>query len=91
MNDLLEQLFYGNLCPNTDCRSKRPEVNDLTGYITDHHDTLLGTLTDAQKEIFEKYDDCITELTDMYERDLFSYAFRLGVRLTLASLLDLKE
>ena len=26
MKSVLEELFYGNLCPNTDCRSKEKEV-----------------------------------------------------------------
>ena len=39
MKTILEELFYGNLCPNTDCRSKEKEVKELMGYIADHHNT----------------------------------------------------
>ena len=42
MKSVLEELFYGNLCPNTDCRSKEKEVKELMGYIADHHDTLIN-------------------------------------------------
>ena len=41
MKSVLEELFYGNLCPNTDCRSKEKEVKELMGYIADHHDSKL--------------------------------------------------
>ena len=62
MKSVLEELFYGNLCPNTDCRSKEKEVKELMGYIADHHDTLIAQLNEKQKEIFEKFDDCWDEL-----------------------------
>ena len=54
------------------------------GYIADHHDNLLSTLNDQQKEILEKFDDCYSELTDINEREIFTYAFKLGARLMLA-------
>lgn len=46
MRSILEELFYGNICPNTDCRSSDKETKQLMGYIADHHDTLLSTLND---------------------------------------------
>ena len=83
MRSILEELFYGNICPSTDCRSHDKETKQLMGYIADHHDNLLSTLNDQQKELLEKFDDCYNELTDINERELFIYAFRLGARITL--------
>ena len=83
MKSVLEELFYGNVCPNTDCRSKEKEVKELMGYIADHHDTLIAQLNEKQKEIFEKFDDCQDELTDINEREIFVYAFRLGARIAI--------
>ena len=87
MRSILEELFYGNVCPNTDCRSKDKETKELIGYIADHHSALNETLTDKQKEIFEKFNDCYNELTDINEREIFVYAFRLGMRIAIESLL----
>ena len=84
MRSILEELFYGNICPNTDCRSHDKETKQLMGYIADHHDNLLSTLNDQQKEILEKFDDCYNELTDINEREIFAYAFKLGARIMLA-------
>jgi len=56
MKSILEELFYGNVCPNTDCRSKDKETKELMGYVAEHHDTLLKELTDKQKETLEKFD-----------------------------------
>lgn len=86
MRTILEELFYGNICPNTDCRNQNKETKQLMGYIADHHDKLLSTLNDQQKEILEKFDDCYNELTDINERDIFLYAFKLGARIALEML-----
>lgn len=87
MKSILEELFYGNVCPNTDCRSKGKNIIELMGYIADHHSALNETLTDKQKEIFEKFNDCYDELTDINEREIFVYAFRLGARIAIEVLL----
>ena len=83
MRSILEELFYGNICPNTDCKSHDKETKQLMGYIADHHDNLLSTLNDQQKEILEKFDDCYNELTDINEREIFVYAFKLGMRIAI--------
>ena len=83
MRSILEELFYGNVCPNTDCRSQDKETKQLMGDIADHHENLLSTLNDEQKELLEKFDDCYNELTDINEREIFSYAFKLGARMML--------
>ena len=87
MRLILEELFYGNVCPNTDCRSQSEEGKTLIGYIADHHKELSATLDDRQKEIFEKFTDCYDELTDINEREIFVYAFRLGARIAIEVLL----
>ena len=53
MQSVLEELWYGNICPNEGCRKTTPEVKELMGYIADHHEALLGMLTDKQKEILQ--------------------------------------
>ena len=57
-------------------------------YMARHHDDLLKTMTDEQKETFEKFNDCYDELADINEREIFSYAFRLGMRIAIEVLLQ---
>ena len=83
MQSVLEELWYGNICPNEGYRKTTPEVKELMGYIADHHEALLGMLTYKQKEKFEKFDDCWDELTDINEREIFVYAFKLGARIAI--------
>jgi len=44
---------------------------------------LLATMTDAQKDLFGRYTDCIREMQDMAECLLFQNSFRLGARIML--------
>ena len=50
---VIKELWRGNVCPQTDCRNSSPEIKQLMEYMTRHHDDLLKTMTDGQKEIFE--------------------------------------
>ena len=52
-------------------------------YMARHHDDLLKTMTDEQREIFEKFDDCWSEYSSYAEEAIFEYAFKLGARLTM--------
>ena len=81
MRSILEELFYGNICPNTDCRSRDKETKQLMGYIADHHDNLLSTLNDQQKEVLEKFDDCYNELTS--EQVQYSHSGHVHKTLTI--------
>ncbi|MBO5700858.1 MAG: hypothetical protein J6S71_00305 [Clostridia bacterium] len=87
MRSILEELFYGNVYPSTDCRGDDKEARELMGYVASHHENLLKTLDDEQKGILEKFNDCYDELTDINEREIFVYAFRLGMRIAIEVLL----
>lgn len=77
MKSILEELFYGNICPSTDCHSTDKETVELMSYVADHHETHLEELTDKQRETLEKLDDCYSELAGINERKFFVYAFKL--------------
>ena len=48
-------------------------------------------MTAEQCEVLKKYNDCINVMYDLIELEIFSYAFRLGGRLMLATLMDSSE
>ena len=87
MKSILEELFYGNICPSMDCRNHSEQKKQLMKHIADHHDNLNNTLSEKQKAILEKFDDCLGELADLNEREIFVYAFRLGARIAIEVLL----
>ena len=85
---VIKELWHGNICPQTDSRNNSLEMKELMEYMARHHDDLLKTMTQEQKEIFEKFDDCWSEYMSLTEAVIFEYAFRLGARLAMETLQD---
>ena len=83
MRSILDELFYGNVYPSEDRWSCTKDARELIGYIADHHDNLRESLTDEQRELFDKLNDCQTEIEAIAERALFAYAFKLGMRIAI--------
>ena len=83
MKSILEELWYGNICPETDSRTTTPEMKQLMEYMARHHDNLMETMTDEQKDIFARFDDCWGEYASLAEKSIFIYAFKLGMQLAI--------
>ena len=83
MKSIIEELFHGNVCPDTDCRGDNKEAKRLTKHIADLHEALLQGSTDEQKEVLEKFQDAYAELTYINGREIFVYAFKLGARIAI--------
>ena len=88
MKSMIDELWYGNVSLMDDTRNNTEEMKELMSYIARHQEELIATLTDEQKAIFEKFDDCWSEYASKTEKAIFSYAFKLGARLTLETLTD---
>ena len=86
MKSMIKELWYGNIIPQDDSRNNSPEMKKLIEYMSRHHDDLLKTMTEEQKEIFVKFDDCWSEYASYAEEAIFCYAFRLGMRIAIETL-----
>ena len=86
MRTTLEELWYGNISPNTFCHKQTKETKELMEYIATHYENLQSSLNEKQKEIFEKFNDCFYELADINEREIFVYAFKLGAKIAIESM-----
>ena len=82
MRDILDELWYGNITPFAQCKANTPEMKELIELISRHNETIDKALSAEQKEMFEKYHDCLDELNSMFIIHAFKYGFRLGARLT---------
>ena len=91
MKSIINELWHGNVCPQTDSRNNSPEMKQLMEYMVRHHDDLPKAMTDEQKEIFEKFDDCWSEYASCAEEAIFTYAFKLGAQLMLETRLQLEK
>ena len=81
--NVLEELWYGNLDPGEYDADPGEEYKDLIRLISRNEEKLLDTMTDAQKDLFSRYQDCIREFQAMAESLLFQSSFRLGARIML--------
>ena len=54
MRSTLEELWHGNISPETDSRTNTLEMKRSMEYMARHHDNLMTTMTDEQKDIFEQ-------------------------------------
>ena len=81
VTNVLEEFWYGNLEPAEYDTSSSKEYKELLQLISRNEDKLLASMTDAQKDLFTRYQDCARELQATAECLLFQNSFRLGARL----------
>ena len=79
----LEDLYYGNIIPHEHSFKRGSAYSEVLGYIVRHEDDLRATLTEQQKEIFEKLKDCESELHGMNELEAFINGFKLATRIMI--------
>ena len=78
---ILEEFWYGNIEPAEFDTSPSPEYREILLLISRNEDKLLATMTDAQKELFSRYTDCVREYQAMAECLLFQNSFSLGAKM----------
>ena len=80
---ILEEFWYGNIEPAEYDISPSKEYKEMLQLIGRNEDNLFATMTDAQKELFTEYADCVREYQVMAECLLFQNSFRLGARMMI--------
>ena len=78
---ILEEFWYGNLDPAEYDASPSEEYKELLQVIGRNEEKLLANMTDDQKDLFSRYQDCVREFQAMAEFLLFQNSFRLGARM----------
>ena len=82
MESIIAELFYGNITPSERSYCKTGEYAHILQLVTRNEEKLTETLSEAQKETFEKFKDGTSELSSMTEVIAFTIGFKLGLRLT---------
>ena len=80
---ILEEFWYGNIEPTEYDTSSNKEYKKLVELIYRNEEKLRATMTDEQKERFEKYTDCVQERQTLTECLIFQNSFKLGARIML--------
>ena len=90
MKSMIKELLHGNISPQEDSRTNSPEMKELVEYMARHRDDLMKTMTDEQKEIFEKLHDCWSEYAILSDEAIFEYDFKLGLQIAIESLTNIE-
>ena len=80
---ILEEFWYGDIEPTEYNTSSCKEYKKLLELICRTEEKLQATMTDEQKELFEKYSDCVREYQTMAECLLFQNSFKLGAKMMI--------
>ena len=84
--NVINELWHGNIVPQEDIRTNTKEMKELISYIARHDEDLDKPLTEEQKAIFDKYQDCWNEYVSFAEVAIFEYAFKLGMTIAIETL-----
>ena len=72
MIPILEELWFGNIHPQEQFKSESPQTTELLKLIFQNRDKLTEAFTPQQKELLQKYDDCVNELSAITECAIFA-------------------
>lgn len=61
MKGTIEGLWRGNIIPQKDSHINSKGKKELLVYMSWHHEDLEKSMTDEQKETFEKFHECWSE------------------------------
>ncbi len=81
MENLINELYYGNLCPVEQMGGGTPKEKKILKRIYENEEKLRATLDEQERAILDAMkDDCLTVSSSIGERR-FCEAFSLGARL----------
>ena len=87
----LEDLYYGNISPHERYIKRGTKMDKLVKLICRNEEGLNSSLTEKQKETFEKFKDCQNEISCITEREAFRGGFILAVRIMVEVMDGLEE
>lgn len=91
MRSIIEELYYGNISLSVRDIVKGGTYSHILNLLTRNEDELVQTLTQAQREMFEKFKDCASELGDKNEMTSFVLSFKIGMRLAVEAMISIDE
>ena len=77
----LEDLYYGNISPWERDIKRGSRMDKLVKLICKNEESLMSNFTEQQKETFDKFKECQSELCDITARQAFTDGFILATRI----------
>ena len=86
MNNILKDLWYGDVSPCERCGVGDTKLNQLIRDIEQMRVALCGTLTPQQAEQLEAFKAVLDQYAALLCEDAFVCGFRLGAQITVAAM-----
>lgn len=87
----IAQIWNGTLVPEADIKEDNPQIKELKILLERNRKHLEQSLNEKEKEIFEKYNDSVTEYIDIFGEQAFCSGFCLGAKITTEALTEQNE
>ena len=87
---MLSELWYGNIEPQDRKIPRDKEYKQLLNKICKYEEQFRGIFSPEQQADFEDYENATISVTAICEEAAFIYGFRLGAKIMLEVLEDLK-
>ena len=81
MKSVIKELWYENIYLQEDVIFDTLEIKEVLNNMARHKADLEGTLTDKQKEVFDKLMENQIEFDSLAEAEIFEYGFKLGAKM----------
>ena len=88
MKTTLLDLWYGNLSPWNESAYRKEETAAAIHLIERQKEKLLSTISNEEKEIAAKIEQCQVELTCLEREDAFLRGFCLAIKIMTESISD---
>jgi hypothetical protein len=87
-NRILQQLYEGKIYPAENIGSDNPELQKIHGVLADEKAKFMKSLSDSQRENFQRLEDLQDESATIYAYESFVHGSKLGVTLLVEGLSD---
>ncbi len=81
MDSVINELYYGNICPVEQMGRLTPEAKDILKRFHESEDKLEESLNEQEKVLFQDIQDERLEVACIIQEKRFREAFTLGARL----------
>lgn len=88
MTNILNELWNGEIHPQDSLIDGNEYYKDLQHLLSRNQADLAETLSNDQKELFEKYCDTLGEMSSISEKEAISAGVRFAMRLAAETLIE---
>ena len=78
MQSILENLYFGNIRPDSRLHGKDSPYVKAVQLRQEYYEKLISTLDESEKELFDKYQEAQGELEWMSLYNTYTYALKFG-------------